>query len=302
MIPNVLQGDITTSDGSTIPSLGFVVWWNVRDVEVTKDWFKDMLDSVGLDGDRYAKEHNYRATFMRCLKLLEEQRIIRRVKEDGSRMIYQFTAENLIDDADDPRLEYTPEAIVEIDKSVYWNDGSIANALVRCDEKLKPVLVEMFDKEKVTYRSSDLTRYVQNIFKSQADIVSLRQQGAVYFVPAAYQELVGQVAQVLESVPHGNAHLEFFPVPDVKSSQLMVGRAVETELDEVFQKLETEIQKMQKGTNNITDKWVRHRQDQIKRIQNRIASYADLLGDSAGTLGTKFDMLKATLGGRKIEV
>ena len=302
MIPNALQGNITTEDGGSVPTLGFVTWWNVREVETTRDWFKAKLDGVGLDGERYAREHNYRATFIRCLRSLEEQRIIRKVKEDGMRMIYQFTSETLVDDEDNPRLEYTPETVVEIDKSAYWTEGNFAEALVKCDDALKKILVELFDKERKTYRSSDITRYVQRIFSDQADIVSLRPQGSVYFIPAAYEELVSKVAQVLEAVPKGEAHLEFFPVPDVQSARLMVGRGVEVEIDELAKKLAEEIEKMKKGPENLTDRWVRHRQNQIQKVQSRIAMYSDLLGDAADRLGGKFNLLKATLGGRKIEV
>jgi len=286
-----------------IPTIGFIVWWNIREVEITRDWFKAKLDEVGLNGERYARKHNYRSTFIRCLRHLEEQRIIRKVAEDSNRLIFQFTAEKLInDDPENPRLEYTPEMVVEIDKSAYWAEGNFTEALIKCDAAFKPMLMEMFDKERQTYRSGDLTRYIQKIFRDHADIVSLRPQGSVYFVPAAYQHLINQVSQVLGAINKGDAQLEYFPVPDVESSRNMVSHGVEAEISEIFAKMEEEIKVMQAGSNDITEKWVRHRQNKIRDIKKRIALYSEVLGATSQRLRGQFDALAATLVPRTIEL
>jgi len=296
-----LIGTLQTAAGD-IDIIGYVVWWNVREVEASRDWLKAALDGVGLDGERYAREHNYRATFIRCLRALEEQRIIRKVKEDGGRLVFQFTAETLIDDPENPRLEYTPETVIEIDKSAYWTEGNFADALVKCDPKLKPILVEMFDKERTTYRSSDLTRYIQKIFKDNADIVSLRDQGSVYFVPASFANLVSQVGQVLESCPKGTAQLEYFPVPDHESSRNMVSNGVESEIIAIFTKMDEEVKAMKAGNTDITEKWVEHRQTKIREIKERLAMYSEVLGDAAHRLGGKFDDLSSSLAPRTLEL
>jgi hypothetical protein len=280
-----------------------MVWWNVRDVEITQDWFKAKLDEVGLNGERYAREHNYRSTFIRCLRQMEEQRIIRKVTEDGMRLVYQFTAETLIDDdPDNPRLDYTPETTIEIDKDAYWTLDDFAASIVKCDEAIKPILVEKFEKERTTYHSSDLTRYIQKIFKDHADIVSLRAQGSVYFVPATYQNLVSQVAQVLAAIPQGIAHLEHFPIPNVAEARDTIGRGVESEVADVFSRMQAETEKMQAGTDEITDKWVQHRQKKITAIKERLLMYEEVLGDAAARLRGKFDLLSKVIVTRKLEL
>jgi hypothetical protein len=300
--PGSLIGTLQTAAGD-IDIIGYVVWWNVREVEASRDWFKASLDTVGLDGERYAREHNYRATFIRCLRSLEEQRIIRKVKEDSGRLVFQFTAEKLIDDdPENPHLEYTPETVIEIDKSAYFTEGNFADALIKCDAVLKPILVEMFDKERQTYRSGDLTRYIQRIFKDHADIVSLREQGSVYFVPASFGNLVSQVAQVLETCPKGTAQLEFFPVPDAESSRSMVGHGVESEIVAIFTKMDDEIKKMKAGNTDITEKWVDHRQKKIREMRERLTMYSEVLGDTAQRLTGKFDAMSAGLTPRVLEI
>lgn len=294
-------GQLKTQAGD-IPVLGSVVFWNVRDVEVTRDWFKNHLNQVGLDGEKYAKEHNYRSTFIRCLRALEERRIIRKVEEDADRLIYQFTSEVRAGDDANPHLEYTPETIVEIDKDTYWTLGDFNEALVKCDDRFRPTLVEMFNKEKSIYRSSDITRYVQSIFNDQADIVSLRPQGSVYFVPAPFQNVVTQVAQVLAAVPVGTATLEHIPVPDVETSRHMVKTGVEAEIAEVFAGMEDDIKKMQAKNGEITEKWVEFRRDRINQIKKRLELYQEVLGATGDQLRGKFDALAATLAPRTLEL
>ena len=299
-----LNGSIATSSGQEIEVLGFLVWWNLREVDTTRDFFKERLDVQGLDGERYAREHNYRSTFIRALKALEAQRLIRKVTEDGFRLVYQFTNEVLVDEDENPRLEYTPEMTIEIDKDAYFTLGDISDSIVKCDEALKPVLVELFNKEKVRYTSSDVTRYVQKIFRDQSDIVSLRQQGSVYFVPASGSDLVQKVANILNDITahgHGHASLEFFPVPDAESARNMVGNGVEAEIVECFSKMDDEIKKLMSG-DGITDTWVNTRLDRVNKIKGRLGVYADVLGSKADALRGQFDAMAITLKKRKIEL
>ncbi len=298
-----LFGTVRTQCGADVQILGHLVWWNLRDVEITQEWFKAKLDEVGLPGERYARKHNYRSAFIRSLRAMEQQRIIRKVTEDGVRLVYQFTAENLIeDDPANPRLDYTPEMTVEIDKEAYWTLDDFGASLVKCDAALKPILVEAFNKNRQTYNSSDLTRYVQKIFKDHADIVSLRAQGSVYFVPATYQNLISQVSQVLAAVPQGTAYLEHFPIPNVAEARDTIGRGVETEVSEVFAKMEAEVKTMQAGSDEITDKWVSHRQNQIASIKERLLMYDEVLGDTAAKLRGDFDLLATMIKPRALEL
>lgn len=291
------------TDSGNLSILGYVVWWNMREVEIEQDWFKAKLNAIGLDGERYAREHNYRSTFIRCLKALEQKRIIRKVTEDQDRLVFQFTAERLNeDDPENPILEYERESTIEIDKDAYWTEGNFAEAITKCDPQIKPMIVQMFDKERKTYRTSDLTRYIQKIFGDQADLVALRPQGAVYFVPAAYENLIVNISNMLAQVPVGQATLEFLPVPDVESSRNMIGNGVEAEIADMFSKMEDEIGKMNSGSNDITEKWVEHRQKKIEGIKNRIRRYSEVLGETGEKLTGKFDALKATLKPRVIEL
>lgn len=298
---NSLIEKLNTESGN-IDIIGYIVWWNVREVKVTRDWFKSKLDQIGIDGEKYAKEHNYRATFIRALKHLEEQRIIRKVTEDPSRLIYQFTSEILVDDDESPRLDYVPETTIEINKSVYFSTESFSESITKCDENLKQILIDKFNEEKINYKSSDITRYVQKIFGDQADLVSLRPQGSVYFVPASYKALIKNIANILAEVPQGTASLEYFPVPDVESSRKAVGQGVEDEISYALTKIEEDVALLTSNDDEITDKWVQTRLDRVNKLKERVNMYADILGDTNKHLNKKFDTLTAALKPRKIEL
>jgi len=292
---NALRNMMDTGD-EQFPILGYVAWWNVRGVKINRTVFRDILNGLGLDGNKYARPHNYRSTFIRCLKGMEEKRIIRPVKEDQDRMIYQFTAETLVEDGDTPHLEYTQELQVEIDKSIYFAELEFGQAL-KCDSSIRQQLIEAFNEERESYNSSDITRYVQKIFNEEADIVSLRPQGAVYFVPAEYESIVTKVGQAMEAIP-GDAQFDFFPVPDVKSARTMVGRGVNSEIAAEFAKMDREIQEVKAGTKEVTDKWVEHRKEVVQELKARIQMYSDVLGEAGG----EFNRLAKEFGSRLIEI
>jgi len=302
----------TTTSGSTIirtlqsssgeiDFLGHIVWWSIREVRISRDWFVEKLKECGLS-EKYAPKHNFRSALVRCLNALEEERLIRKIKEDSERVSYQFTRENLVDDPDDTRLEYIPETKVVIDKDAYRIEEDIGAAIVECDPKLKEFLVARFWEEKSTYISSDITRYIQRVFSDYADLVSLRQQGNVYFVPAPYSDLVEKVASIVESIPGGTSTLDRIPIPNVEASRKTVGEAVVGDITGILDRLEQEIN----SAENATEKWSQHRIDRLMVIKKRIELYADVLGSSADQLDQsaddKIQALQKAMGKRTLDM
>ncbi len=292
--------------GNDVPILGNVVWWNVREVNCTRDFFKLQLDAVGIDGEKYAREHNYRATLIRCLRSLTEQRLIEKVKEDMCELTYQFTRRELVDQGDGDELQYEKELTFTIDKTAYFDCGDIEDSISKCDDSdVRAHIISLFNEEKVKYNSSDVTRYVQKILNDHSDIVSLRPQGAVYFVPASGQELVQKLAQVLDNIQgqgYGIASLSYFPVPNVESAANMVGQGVDSEITDLFGKMDEEITKMQTGSGEITEKWIQTRKDRIQKVKDRLKMYQNVLGDRADELSGDFDALAATLKPRALDI
>lgn len=293
-----------------LPILGWVCWWNVREVSLTREQFSGFLKTVGLD-DKYARSHNYRSALIRALRSMEEGKLIRRVKEDGIYIVFQFTAEQLVQsgDGENPRLEYNAEVTVTVDKEAYAMFAKDENGFIKSishvtnpntgleaqnADQIKVAISNAFDREKDTYKSSDVTRYIQQIFEDSADIISLRPQGSIYFVPAGFQSIVYSVKQLVEYIG-GMCTFETFPVPDVKDARKTIGDSFAEEVAETLSKMDEEIKKANEGGKDITEKWVSTRQERIIKLKNRIDMYAEVLGDKARDFHSDFNALSDML-------
>ncbi len=281
--------------------IGYICWWNVRSVDITQEQFSVMLEEYGIS-TKYAREHNYRSAFIRALRNLEEKRIIRKVEETSQKLVVQLTTETKVEGDTHAHLEYDPETLVVIDKQRYREWGKFEKALVEGTEDVKKKLIEYFYKEKVRYKSSDITRYLQKILKDNGDIISLRDQGSVYFVPANYETVLDKVRQLVDMVGGGST-LERLPVPNVADSRSMVSNAFSEEADDLLNKMDKEINEVADG-KEVTSKWRDNKIDVLDKLKRRIGDYREILNE-----GREEQLLKgldraekAILGARVLEL
>jgi len=280
--------------------LGHICWTSSHNVELTQDRFAEILTSVGLPAS-LAKEHNWRSAFIRALRNMEEKRLIRLVEENGDRLVYQFTAEKLQETADVPFLNYVKETVVVINKAKYAENGDFAEAIVQGDPEIKKRVIEIFNVEKHKYNSADMNRYVQKIFRTRADIVTLRDQGGVYFVPATYQAVVQIVSQLAAQVP--GLSFNYLPIPDVESSRRTVSEAVNDEVLASLAELDRDMKAVTDGFVQVTDVWRKTRLGRIEAVKERIKQYGEILVGAGESLQEKTRSLELRLlGPRKLNV
>lgn len=279
--------------------LGHVCWTSAHNVELTQDRFAAILESVGLPTS-FAREHNWRSSFIRALRNMEEKRIIKLVSENKDRLIYQFTAETLQDD-DTPYIDYVKETSVVIDKNKYAETGIFADSLVKGNEEIKKRIAELFEIEKTKYNSSDMNRYVQKIFRSRADIVALRNQGGVYFIPATYGEVIDAVSRMVQQIP--GLTFDHLPIPDVESSRVTVRTAVNDEVLASMLEIDRDIKAVAEGHQQVTETWRKTRIGRIEAIKERIRQYSSILNGAGTDLEKQAITLESRiLGRRKLEV
>jgi hypothetical protein len=289
-------------DGKEIPVLGYMTWWSLRDVDLTRDRFIAILEECGLN-KAYAREHNYRSAFKRALKSLEEKRIIRFVDETPFRLVYQFTKELKREDTATPRLEYDRETLIVIDKEIYRQSEKFEDALVEGIPDIKKALIALFYQEKTRYNSGDVTRYIQRIFEDEADIITLRDQGCLYFVPAAYREVLDKVSRLVRQISGNDRAFEFVPLPDTSSGRVLVKRSIEDETQMTYEVLAAEIETAMKSKQEVSEVWKTTRISRILGLQERLATYAELLGDKGKVLVREAQSLeKEILKFRKLDL
>lgn len=291
-----------------IPIIGFTCWWTVRNVDLSQAEFIRMLTAAGIS-TVYARTHNYRSAFTRALHSLEEKRIIRQVEETNSKLVYQFTAEETAGHGDNKRLEYDLETIIEVDKNAYRKDGNFAAAIVKGRADIKKKVVELYEQEKVRYNSNDITRYVQKILNDRADFIPLRENGSVYFVPAAHQDTMERVIRLVNGLNDGTddnqrSSMDFFPVPNLNSARARVGAAFNSEAEAALMRLEAEVEEVEAGDKKVTDKWSEMRVSRIRNILRRIEGYSDVLKtDALERLNNGFAALEKRIApGRKLDL
>ena len=259
--------------------LGYILYWSLRNVDITMEQFASYLQEVGFD-KKYAKPHNYRSTMIRSLRNLEEQRIIRLLTEDNNTLSYQFTAETKVEHDKEAELQYDMETIVVIDKIEYRRTQNFEQSLIKGKPEIKEKLIELFEKEKTRYHSGDVSRYIQRIFRDQADIISLREQGNVYFVPAAYENVITKAFNLLQKIGGANT-LTSLPIPNVEACKATVKASFLVDVDTDVSSMEKDIDKIIDGDKGVSEKWSKIRIDRVRNLLDRVEKYKNggVVGD-----------------------
>ena len=287
---NILLGTLTEG-ANEFSIVGYILYWNIRKVDITKEQFATALEECGID-KKYARSHSYRSSMIRALRSMEEERLVRLISEDNLSISYQFTAERQIDGDDGKELAYNKENLVMIDKVKYRETQDFSLSLVKCEEKFRKVLIDLFNQHKDKYKSSDITRYLQVIFREQADIVSLRPQGSVYFIPAAFKPLVDSMSNLLNKIGP-ECHLENFPIPNVESAKEAIRTSLIEEVDSDISSIDSDVEAVLAGDKGVSKVWTSTRIDRMRKLLDRIEAY------SGG--GIKLDTKKYEINLKEIE-
>lgn len=245
-------------------SLGSIIWWNLREIEVAEDDLKGMFTKVGLNPGKYVRQIISRNAFLRALKELETDRIIRRVDEDKGKMIYQFTQEYL----EKQELKYKFELQIHYLK---------ATKLITCtNKKMMKHVQALVNVKSNTYRTGDITRFVQKIFREEGDILGLRAGGSIYFVPINYKELVEKVGRLLNMLG-GQGSLKAYPISVTDSSAEDIKKTFADEGQEIIEKIKGEIGEISKVEDSKRNRLVNNRAAKLVKLKKRAMLYRELL-------------------------
>ena len=132
---------------------------------------------------------------------------------------------------------------------------------------------EMLEKVAGVRSGSDLSRLVQKLFESRADLFSINpRKGVAYFVPVAHREFADQVQQFFREC---GGTLERFPVPDDGEGNSSVATAIDYGLAEMGKELEDSIREWDDTTRESTKKKAEKR---IEELRFKHQCYAEYLG------------------------
>lgn len=229
------------------------------------------LTEAGFDAGR-AKELLPRNAFARAAKKLQESRIIKKVKEDGDFLYFQFTREHT--NATKDRIDYSYEAIVRLDKKT-------GDVVCLEDPSLATQASALLDAEMESRNSSDITRLIQRIFEDQGgDLIALRQQGGFYFVPTEHVKIVDQVEKLAKHIGGTVGRLSI--AIDSGSANDSTRQTIAESMVEHFNGLIEEFRDSCKTFSVDTDpEVVGRRTEKLIKLRTKLISYTGILQDQA---------------------
>lgn len=263
--------------------LGEIITWTVGEGPHEYKPIVQALEDAGLDKE-VARELLPRHAFTRAAKKLEEK-VLDPIGKDSDWVSYQITKRFLEED----EWKYAKEAWVRLDTVLGKVTGS--------DPKITKFIQEQLDRAIETRTASDVTKIVQKLFEKEADLVPLRDQGGVYFVPDLYSGFTKKVKEFLTKI---GGRVGAFPVPaGTQDGDKSVQGAVKDHLQALINEHEEAVQKFGLDTRHDT---LERAAEKIKQTRVKVEAYASYLQDKAQEMVDSVQLANDRLTARVAEL
>jgi len=266
--------------------LGEIVTWDMGAMEVPFPTVITALESAKLPTSE-ATSLRAQTAFRRAIKDLHEGRAIDRVTRDTTTdtITFQFTRKHLDDTG--LQLDFAFEALCHLDTA----DGSIV-----CEEspEIEEHARKMFKHAMEHRNTSDVTRLVQRMFTTHADLYPINpRKGVAYFVPEAHRDFSARIETFLESL---GGRLLRFPVP---TGTEQGNKAVKTSIEEGLKALSTELaQAVEQWDEKTRQSTFAKAIERWTIIKYKAEAYSEYLGDRQDALLAILDEQKTKLAAK----
>jgi len=249
------------------PTLGYLLWWTIRDVSIEESKLNDLYVKTGL-ADYMPKHVSNRKSFWRALKKFGKTHpdlLIRKIGENDQKIVYGIVAEDQNFTKED--LEYQIEC-----KIVFWKEtGSIAFS----DDK-HPAVQEMqlqYEKYCTHFIADDLRKAILSSIESLSSL-DVRKQGGIYFVPVEFYETVAKFDELVSNLS-SSAVMYTNPIPDLPRVRKKMFRAFMEQAEVELKEAAEELEKLRndKGVRSST---IEARINRFKEFRDKATLYADL--------------------------
>lgn len=252
--------------------LGEIVTWDLESQEIPLTTVRKALTDAGLPEDSLGDLRCVTA-FQRAIKDLRENRAIDKIKTDKKSTIvtFQFTRKTL----DEARLAL--DFAFEAKCALNTNSGNIT-----CPDS--PVIEHharaMFSHALEHRTTADITRLVQRLFETHADLYPINpKKGVAYFVPERFRSFSAQMEDFLSAL--GGTLLRF-PVPTgTEAGNRSVRESVEAGLLSLSQELQSTVDEWTESTRGAT---MDHAIERWQLIKHKAEAYSEYLGDRQASL------------------
>jgi len=243
--------------------IGFFIWWSLREVKISRTDLEAALRAVGLPADlpKACARMAFHKALAEVRKTAHKQHLlIRKIVKEKDNYVF-----GLVDESVDVRAK---------DLTYYQSATMTFNPLtgvLACDhthrayELIRAKYAECMD----IVDSTDVRTMLQDILKAVYR-VSVRDRGGIYFVPAAYQEVVDKLERLLP-VLGPDCVLNVAPQIDFDKTKNAIYKAFLQDLKREIAEYKEELSAG--GERNATKKWTK-RLDEFKALKQKVEFYS----------------------------
>lgn len=241
--------------------IGEIITWDIRVGQVPVRKIREALENAKL-GASTLQDLRMRSIFNRAMNKLKAGRLIDEVERDGDIIKFQLTRKEKAEGC----IDHYYDCIITLNAET----GEISCAE---DEELAKQASNLLDEVAEHRSSGDLSRLVQRLFESRADLFSINpRKGVAYFVPAVHKDFADSVKQFFTDV---GGVLERFPVPDDGEGNASVAGAIDYGLADMGRELEQAIREWDETTRESTKKKAAKK---IEELRFKHECYSEYLG------------------------
>jgi hypothetical protein len=261
MLSNVLL-PASAATGAAPPPLGEIVTWVSlpRGRTLTHAQLTAALAGAGLNAAA-ARALSRGNAFRRAVRRLTAADVVRPLPSDDGSLRFQFTAEHL----QGAQLDYTYRAVVTLDGAT--------GALTSDDAAMLALAQQRLAECQEARTCGDVTRLVQQLYASEADLFCLRQAGGCYFVPQRHVTFNASMDAFLSAV---GGRLSRFTVADSAVSAPAVQVAVSDGLHADLDAYEAALMECRGKPRELLS--IKRAQAAIGHALERVVQYRELLG------------------------
>ncbi len=281
------------AQGATL--IGHLAWWHLNGASISHDDLVAKAKVAGLDGKYLPKPLTNLAAFRRAWRRAARRcptgLLLREVGETPERVVVGLVREDA--DVENASLAYDLVGTVSFDKATEVLVIHTQNDVTKEIERLYAVHHE--------HCSDDIRTMLCGLMRHAA--VSLRDQGAVYFLPPTFDGVLKAMAEVVEGI--GKNRVYTLPVADAGDAMATLADVARKTLDDEIRAVEAELDAFAANGTETRDGTLARRLTKFDELRARVALFSSCLAFKAdalhGRIGCLQEDLRDRLSGRVLE-
>lgn len=280
---------------TTVSFVGQLVWWTIGELQISRDDLQTALEQTGLGTKYLPRPINARDAFRRATSAAEVKRqklptkpgeremyvnlLVREVAQDKKFLVRHMVRELV--DQNNVRLEYREILRFRLEGDVLQVeplDTTTGHDL----EAIAKQVTRAYQIEKDHYND----RHLRDIFLQVAmdcDAISVRESGAVYFIPSRFDETVAALKDFARWLDHyrtGSRRIRCWSVPVVEADENkeMLAESLEEQVKHESQAMLAEIRRLLNGEiRTITPLVCKQYAERARNLQALVKRYEEML-------------------------